>query len=103
MNSFKSFIGESVQGSNGGQRIRIIKTRLRRGANGKITVQRRKKVSGIKGYTLKGGTLRRISAQERLHRRLGARRAKVKRRGRAQRSLLRRKITLRRRHAMGLP
>ena len=102
MDSFKTHLIENPVSGGSKPKIRTIRMRLRR-VNGKITVQRRKKVSGVSGYTLRGGTLRRISPQERLHRRIGARKAKIKRRAKAQRIALRRKITMNRRHSMGLP
>lgn len=96
MESFINFINENTS-----PRIKVIKARVRT-INGKLTVQRRKKVSNVKGYTLRGGTLKRISPLERLHRKLGARRAKVKRKAKAGRIALKRKITMRRRHSLGL-
>jgi hypothetical protein len=92
MKSFKAFISEAAR-----PRIRIIKARIR---NGKV--QRRKKVSGIKGYTLRGGRLQRITPTERMHRRRGARFAKIKRRAKMARIILKRKRSLRRRHSLGL-
>lgn len=80
-------------------RIRLIRVRVRGG--GKV-IQRRKRVSNVKGYTLRGNTLKRISALERLHRRRGARLAKIKRR--AKRAIIARKRmrSMRRRKSMGL-
>jgi hypothetical protein len=83
-------------------RIRIIKARIRT-VDGKPTVQRRKRVSNIRGYVLKGtSTLRRISPQEKLHRKMGQRRAKVKRRAKMARIVLKRARSMRRRESMGL-
>ena len=93
MISFGQFLAEAR-----GPRIRIVKARIR---NGKV--QRRKRVSGVKGYTLKGGTLKRISPQEKLHRKIGARRGKVKRRAKLARSLLKRARSMRKRKSLGLP
>ena len=78
-------------------RTKLVKIRVRAGK-----VQRRKKLSNTKGYTIRGGRLVRMSAIERRHRKMGARRAKVKRR--AERSQIRRKtrIALRQRHSLGL-
>ena len=66
-------------------RFRIVKARIR---NGKI--QRRKKVSGVKGYTFrkkgKGpAKLVRMSAAERRHRKMGQKRGKIKRRAKLAR------------------
>ena len=91
MKSFKAFLLTEVQ------RIRIIRARIR---NGKV--QRRKKVSGVKGYTIRGGKLIRMSTSERMHRKRGARRAKVKRRAKMARAMIKRKRSLRRRASMGL-
>jgi len=78
-------------------RIRIIKARIRGGK-----IQRRKKVSNVAGYTLRGGKLKRMSMTERRKRRMGQRRGKLKRRAKLGRALMKRKRSLRRRKAMGL-
>lgn len=80
-----------------GARIRRIRSRIRSGK-----VQRNVKKSGIKGYSLRGGKLVRMSAAERLHRRMGARKGKLKRRAKMARILLKRKRSLSRRHSLGL-
>ena len=82
--SFCEFIAEAP-------RIKRIRVRIR---NGKV--QRNKRVSGVKGYTLRGGRLVRMSTTERLHRKRGARRGKVKRRAKLARALIKRKRSLRR-------
>ncbi len=92
MGVFKAQLQEKTAG-----RIRRIRVRVR---NGKI--QRNVKVSNVKGFTIRGGKLVRMSATERLHRKRGARRGKIKRRAKLARALLKRKRSLRRRHAMGL-
>ena len=78
-------------------RTKIIKVRIRGGK-----VQRRKKFSAVKGFTLRGGRLVRMSAQEKLHRKRGARRAKIKRRSKKSQILRKRKMSLRKRKAYGL-
>lgn len=78
-------------------RIRRIRTRIRGGK-----IQRNIKKSGVKGYSLRGGKLVRMSAAEKLHRRMGARKGKFKRRAKMARSLLKRKRSLRRRDSLGL-
>lgn len=78
-------------------RIRIIKARIRGGK-----IQRRKRVSNVAGYTLRGGKLKRMSMTERRKRRMGQRRGKLKRRAKLGRALMKRKRSLRRRKAMGL-
>jgi len=92
MLNFGEFLSES------GPRIKIVKIRIRGGK-----VQRRKKVSNVKGYKLQGGTkLVRMSSQERMHRKMGARKGKAKRRSKMARAIMNRKRTMRRRHSMGL-
>lgn len=78
-------------------RIKIIKARVRGGK-----VQRRKKVSNVAGYTFRGGQLKRISPMERRRRKLGQRRGKIKRRAKLQRTLVKRKRSLRKRQSIGL-
>lgn len=78
-------------------RVKLIKARVR---NGKI--QRRKKLSAVKGYTLRGGKLVRMSAAEKQRRKLGARRGKVKRRAKKAQMLRKRKRSLMKRKALGL-
>lgn len=77
-------------------RIKRVKLRIR---NGKV--QRNVRTSGVKGFTLRGGKLIRMSTSEKLHRRRGARRGKVKRRAKMARALLKRRRSLRRRSALG--
>jgi hypothetical protein len=78
-------------------RTKVIRVRIR---NGKV--QRRKRLSAVQGYTIRGGKMVRMSPQERRHRKMAARRAKFKRRAKLRQSLRKRKMSLRRRHAMGL-
>ena len=78
-------------------RTKMVRVRVR---NGKV--QRRKKLSNVKGFTIRGGKMVRMSAQERRHRKMAARRAKIKRRSHLSQSLRKRKISLRRRKAMGI-
>lgn len=77
-------------------RIKIV-TRVR---NGKV--QRRKRVSNVPGMTIRGGKLKRMSPAERRKRKMGARRAKIKRKGKMSRILQKRKRSMRRRQSMGL-
>lgn len=78
-------------------RTKLIRVRIRGGK-----VQRRKKLSSVKGYTIRGGKMIRMSPQERRNRKLAARRSKFKRRAKLRQALRKRKISLRRRRAMGL-
>jgi hypothetical protein len=78
-------------------RLNFVRVRVRHGQ-----VQRKRKYSAVKGWTLRSGKLIRMQAREKLHRRLGARRARIKRRG--KRALIHRKtvIAMRKRRALGL-
>lgn len=78
-------------------RTKLVRVRVRKGK-----IQRRKKLSAVKGWTIRGGKLTRMSPQERRHRKLAARRAKIKRRSKLRQSLRKRSMSLRRRKAMGL-
>jgi hypothetical protein len=84
-------------------RITKIRRRIRRNAKGRIVVQKNRKRSGIKGYRMVGNTVRRIPAAQRLKKaRLLKRSWKTTRRAKLRRSLLKRKISMRRRSSMGL-
>jgi len=78
-------------------RTKLVKIRIRGGK-----VQRRKKVSGIKGYTMRGGRMIRMSPQERRNRKMAARKSKFKRRAKLGQALRKRKMSLRRRGSLGL-
>jgi hypothetical protein len=78
-------------------RTKLIKVRVRKGK-----IQRRKKFSAVKGYTIRGGRLTRMMPAERRHRKIAARRSKFKRRAKLKTSLRKRKISLRKRTALGL-
>ena len=78
-------------------RTKMVRVRIRGGK-----IQRRKKLSSVKGYTIRGGKLTRMSAQERRHRKMAARRSKFKRRAKLQESLRKRKRSLLRRRALGI-
>ncbi len=105
MLTFKQFIGEDIENidekiNNNIQhmgRINLYKIRIRAGK-----VQRRVKRSAIKGYTIKGGRLVKMSSSERMKRKKGARRAKIKRRAHKSQIAKHRKISIRKRHSLGL-
>ena len=78
-------------------RTKLIRVRIRGGK-----IQRRKKLSAVKGYTTRGGKLVRMSPVERRNRKMAARRSKFKRRAKLRQALRKRKVSLRRRSAMGL-
>lgn len=63
-------------------------------------VQRRKKISNVKGYRFQDGRLVRMSPQEKMKRIRGQRKAKIKRKAKMARSLQRRKVSIRRRSAL---
>jgi hypothetical protein len=84
-------------------RINKIRRRIRRNAKGKIVVQKNVKRSGIKGYRISGSTVKRIPAAARLRKaRLLKRSWKTTRRAKLRRSLLKRKMSMRRRASIGL-
>jgi hypothetical protein len=84
-------------------RVKKIRRRIRRNAKGRIVVQRNRRRSGVKGYRISGNTVKRIPATERLRKaRLLKRSWKTTRRAKLRRSLLKRKLSMRRRSALGL-
>jgi hypothetical protein len=78
-------------------RKKLVRARIRGGK-----VQRRKVVSGVKGYTIRGGKLTRMTSSERMRRRISQRKAKVKRKAKMARALIKRKRSLRKRASLGL-
>jgi hypothetical protein len=78
-------------------RMKLVRIRIRKGK-----VQRRKKVSAVKGFTMRGGRMVRMSPMERRHRKMAARKSKFKRRAKLGQALRKRKMSLRRRNSMGL-
>ena len=84
-------------------RIQKIRRRIRRNKKGRIIVQRNVKRSGLKGYRISGSTVKRIPATVRLRKaRLLKRSWKTTRKAKLRRTLLKRKMSMRRRKAMGL-
>lgn len=77
-------------------RIKIVKARIR---NGKV--QRRKKVSAIKGYKMSGGRITRMSPAERRKRKMGQRRGAIKRRAKMSVAIVKRQRSIRKRRAFG--
>lgn len=78
-------------------RTKLVKVRIRKGK-----IQRRQKLSAVKGYTIRGGKMTRMMPMERRNRKLAARRSKFKRRAKLRQSLRKRRMSLRKRTAMGL-
>lgn len=84
-------------------RIQKIRRRIRRNKKGRIIVQRNVKRSGVKGYRISGNTVKRISATARIHKsRMLKRSWKTTRKSKLRRSLLKRKMSMRRRSSMGI-
>jgi len=84
-------------------RVKKIRRRIRRNAKGKIVVQKNRRRSAIKGYRISGNTVRRIPANVRLRKaRLLKRSWKTTRRAKLRRTLLKRRLSMRRRSALGL-
>lgn len=84
-------------------RIKRFRRRIRRNAKGRIVVQKNRRRSGIKGYRISGNRVVRIPATQRLRKaRLLKRSWKTTRRAKLRRSLLKRKLSMRRRASLGL-
>jgi hypothetical protein len=84
-------------------RISKIRRRIRRNAKGRIVVQKNRRRSGLKGYKISGNRVVRIPAAVRLRKaRLLKRSWKTTRRAKLRRSLLKRKLSMRRRASLGL-
>ena len=84
-------------------RILKVRRRIRRNKKGRIIVQRNVRKSGLKGYRMSGSTVRRIPATVRLRKaRLLKRSWKTTRKSKLRRTLLKRKMSMRRRKAMGI-
>jgi hypothetical protein len=84
-------------------RVQKIRRRIRRNKKGKIVVQKNVRRSAIKGYRLSGNTVKRIPATTRLRKaRLLKRAWKTTRRAKLRRTLMKRKMSMRRRKSMGL-
>lgn len=81
---------------NEAPRIKIVKLRIR---NGKV--QRRKKVSTVAGFTIRGGNMVRMSPAERRKRKLGAKRANIKRRSSRMQAMVKRKRSMQKRQNLG--
>lgn len=77
-------------------RVKVVALRIRNGQ-----VQRRKRVSNVPGFTLRGGKLTRMSPTERRRRKLGARKAKIKRRAKIQQIVRKRARSIKQRKRLG--
>ena len=84
-------------------RIQRIRRRIRRNAKGRIIVQRNVKRSAIKGFRISGNTVKRIPAMQRINKARKLKRYwKTKGKAKLNRTLLKRKMSLRRRKSMGI-
>lgn len=84
-------------------RIQKIRRRIRRNSKGKIVVQRNVRRSAVKGYRISGNSVKRISATQRIHKQRALKRYwKTKGRAKLTRTLLKRKMSMRRRKSMGI-
>jgi Tfp pilus assembly pilus retraction ATPase PilT len=102
---FNEVLDEATQNRNiiKQGRIQKIRRRIRRNAKGKIVVQKNIKRSAIKGYRISGNTVKRIPATVRLRKaRLLKRSWKTTRRAKLRRTLMKRKMSMRRRSSIGL-
>ena len=84
-------------------RIKKIRRRIRRNAKGRIIVQKNVKKSAIKGYRVSGSRVVRIPAIQRIQKARKLKRYwKTKGRAKLRRTLLKRKMSIRRRQSMGI-
>ena len=84
-------------------RIQKIRRRIRRNAKGKIVLQKNVRRSGVKGYRVSGSTVKRIPAIERIQKARKLKRYwKTKGKAKLRRTLLKRKMSIRRRTSMGI-
>ena len=84
-------------------RVTKIRRRIRRNVKGRIIVQRNVRKSGIKGYRLSGNTVRKIPATIRIAKARKLKRSwKTTRRSKLRRTLMKRKMSMRRRTSIGL-
>ena len=78
-------------------RVKVVRVRVRGGK-----MQTRKKFSAIRGYTIRGGKMVRMSSQEQQKRRLGAVKSRYKRRAKLQQALRKRQRSIGKRKAIGI-
>ena len=84
-------------------RILKIRRRIRRNKKGKIVVQRNVRKSALKGFRLSGNTVKRIPAIKRIQKTRKLKRYwKTKGKAKLTRTLLKRKMSMRRRKSMGI-
>lgn len=95
--SQKKQLKEETEELDEAARVGIVKARVRGGK-----IERRKKVSGVEGYKIQDGKLKRMSPAERRRRKLGQKRGKIKRKAKMRQALMKRKRSLRKRASIGL-
>jgi hypothetical protein len=84
-------------------RVVKIRRRIRRNKKGRIIVQKNVRRSAIKGYRLSGNTVKRVPAIQRINKARKLKRYwKTKGRAKLGRTLLKRKMSMRRRKSMGI-
>lgn len=84
-------------------RIKKIRRRIRRNSKGQITVQKNVRRSAVKGFKISGNKVVRIPAIQRIQKSRKLKRYwKTKGKSRLRRTLLKRKMSLRRRKSMGI-
>ena len=84
-------------------RVVKIRRRIRRNKKGRIIVQKNVRKSAIKGYRILGNTVRRVPAIQRINKARKLKRYwKTKGRAKLGRTLLKRKMSMRRRKSMGI-
>lgn len=96
---------EAVRSNNRIKMGRVVKIRrrIRRNKQGRIVVQRNVRKSALKGFRLSGNTVKRIPATQRIQKARKLKRYwKSKGKARMTRTLLKRKMSIRRRNSMGI-
>lgn len=84
-------------------RIKKIRRRIRRNSQGRIIVQKNVRKSAIKGYRVSGSSVKRIPAIQRIQKARKLKRYwKTKGKAKLRRTLLKRKMSIRRRTSMGI-
>jgi hypothetical protein len=84
-------------------RIKKIRRRIRRNKQGRIIVQKNVRKSAIKGYRVSGNRVVRVPAIQRIQKARKLKRYwKTKGRAKLRRTLLKRKMSIRRRQSMGI-
>lgn len=78
-------------------RVVLIRRRIRKGK-----LQRNVRRSAVRGFTLRRGKITRIPVAKRIHMRIVQRRAARKRKAHLQQTLRKRKLSLRKRKALGI-